>query len=243
MTTDRTEELIRAMLERRTSVPPTSLAREAMQAVATARQRRGRRLQDAPAARVAVVAATAVLLVVHCRLALGDSRLGSWGSPGGRVPRPLRFLVPPQSSAPIASAATPTERRSRIAAGDEPASIAAPSVVGSPRTRSPWSPTAGDRSASAPDPASAQTRSACSRCWAQGPGCWCVDGPVEADGYLTGTRCSRRTGLGLAGWVAKGNADASWLRVARTRMSRTADAGALCVTPPSIDLPASCYRP
>jgi len=236
MTTDRTEELIRAMLERRTSVPPRSLAPETMRAVGMARQRRSGRLQDGPAGRVAVVAATAVLLVAT----VGGVAIGS-RLVGNRVePPPQALLVGTAPSAsPSAPDATPPDATSGSpAVSDGPGPSPTPSGGRLAADSIAVVTTAGDQLRVRTRPGTGADSERLQPLLGTRTRLLVLDGPVQADGFDWYQVFAPQPGL--AGWVAKGDADASWLRVARTRCPERLDAEALYFTS-SIDL-LLCYR-
>ena len=236
MTSDRTEELIRAMLERRTSVPPSSLAPATMSAVGMARQRVGSRLQDGPAGRVAVVAATAVLLVATAGAVAFGARLA-----GGLVEPPAEpsslAAAPPAS--PIAPDATPPDAATTSPSGsDSPDPSATPSGGRLAPDSIAVVTTAGDQLRVRTRPGVGADSERLQPLLGTRTRLLVLDGPVQADGFDWYQVFAPQPGL--AGWVAKGDADASWIRVAKTRCPERLDAEALYFTS-SIDL-LLCYR-
>jgi hypothetical protein len=236
MTTDRTEELIRTMLERRTSVPPRSLAPETMRAVGMARQRRSGRLQDGPAGRVAVVAATAVLLVATVGgVAIGSRLVGNRVQP----PPQASILGSAPSASPVSPDATPTDATSGSpAVSDGPGPSPTPSGGRLAADSIAVVTTAGDQLRVRTRPGTGADSERLQPLLGTRTRLLVLDGPVQADGFDWYQVFAPQPGL--AGWVAKGNADASWLRVARTRCPERLDAEALYVAS-SIDL-LLCYR-
>ena len=221
-TPDRTEELIRAMLERRASQPmPPWLFDRAMHAIVVAPQARpGRspaRLPVSTAGRLALVAALALVLTLlggGALLAAGLLRLPVLPAPAPTFPAGV--VVP--SGSP----------------GAEPSPVASPSASPTPRITPKPAPkalapnsmavvtAAGDglRVRSAPGTGSDSKK--LSPLLPKGTRMLVVDGPVAADG-MDWYQVKAAHDEGLFGWVSSGKDGEQWIKKTAPKCLETLD--------------------
>ena len=246
-TPDRTEELVRAMLERRADTPiPTWLADRTMHAVAASRQERPGLLDrlalpNGTPARVALVAAVALLLValVGSALAVGGL-LDEILDPGPGLPA----VVVPGDGSP--SSGSPASDGMASAEPSAPASVAVPTPRPVPDTlvadtiavvtktgdglRVRSAPGVGADSEKLEPLLPARTRM------------FVVGGPTPADGYdwYEVQTDSQESDIDLYGWVAAAGKDGDpWIRPSAPKCPDTLDGEAIAGTS-RLDLLA-CY--
>ena len=209
MTADRSDELVRAMLERRAPAPPPWLADETMRSVRTAPQRRARRSGGIGAiTSIGLVAVLGVLavgligLTLGSRLLDGEQRTGPGPSSAAAVVEPSSLPTAAVSPSAVGSSASPDATPPDVAVVTpppvlEPDSLAVVTDDGD-RLRVRTKPGIGTDSKPLAPLLEAGTRMLV------------VDGPVEADGYSWYEVLVERT-EGLFGWVATGKDGDAWI--------------------------------
>ncbi len=220
---DRTDELIREMLIRRTGgeAPPDLLGRTLLALSSAPRPVGGHHLRVAPrvgqrrrlllAATLAAAIPTLIVALLAWSLidpAPGDrgSGLAADGTPGTSVQPTTRA----GASAPSASAATPSATRESPAPALGVGSLAAVTIEGDNlRVRSAPTTAASSRKLKPPLPA--------------GTRMLIVDGPVVADGYAWYEVRTDGELIDLFGWVATGKNGEVWLAPKRPRCPEDAD--------------------
>ena len=224
-TSDRTEELVRAMLERRAEQPmPDWLLARTMHAVIVAPQTRpgpwARRLPSSPALRVALAAALVVVLTALAGGALAAA--GLLDLPGITEPEPSRPAVVLGPSPTAASGPGPSDEvepspdapMPQVTPKPMPAALAVDSLA--------VVTAAGDGLRVRSAPGTGADSKKLTPLLPQGTRMFVVDGPVAADG-MDWYQVKASDEEGMFGWVSSGKDGEQWIKKTAPKCLETLD--------------------